>query len=409
MTTLFVIAGHGAGDPGACAYGFSEAERVRALAQRIKDIGGGSVELGDFSRDYYADGGISNLGIPKDWQIVELHMDSASASARGGHVIIKDGFDPDSYDNALANFIGRMFPGRSVLITPRSDLANPNRAAAAGYPYRLLECCFISNYDDLMKFNNQMDDLARGILNAFGIATEKPKRNMSEAAMQGIGNQAYTGGECCPAMVSGAGATFDTSWRDNVNVGWGTAVATGNGDWVGVAEVPFKILPQCLVSYQDIEPTAWYVDVARQAVEQGIMVGSSYETWEPDVPMIRAQAVCVIYNAAGMVNDPLPYDDIEQAPWYHDALEWATEQGIVSGFDGKFRPGDACSREEFATMLWNWRGKPEFELAADCSDWAAQAISWAVANDIMGNGGVRPYDACTRAEAAAMVLRAKEL
>ena len=47
MAKLFVIAGHGAGDPGACGNGYQEAERVRALAKRIKEFGGNSVMLGD--------------------------------------------------------------------------------------------------------------------------------------------------------------------------------------------------------------------------------------------------------------------------------------------------------------------------------------------------------------------------
>ena len=61
--------------------------------------------VGDTSRNWYADNGISTLSISKSWQIIELHMDSASASARGGHVIINSGFEPDKYDTALAAFI----------------------------------------------------------------------------------------------------------------------------------------------------------------------------------------------------------------------------------------------------------------------------------------------------------------
>lgn len=171
MAHLFVIAGHGAGDPGACGNGFSEAERVRALATRIKALGGENVTLGDFNRDYYADGGINSLNIPKDWEIAELHMDSAAEGAKGGHVIIKAGFTPDKYDNALASFIGGILPGRANLIVGRSDLANPNRAAARGYSYRLVEVGFITNAGDLSIFNNRMDDIARGILNAFGISS----------------------------------------------------------------------------------------------------------------------------------------------------------------------------------------------------------------------------------------------
>lgn len=177
MAHLFVIAGHGAGDPGTCANGFSEAERVRALATRIKALGGDRVTLGDFNRDYYADNGISSLDIPADWQITELHMDSAAAGAKGGHVIIKAGFDPDQYDNALASFIGGILPGRANLIVGRDNLANPDRAAARGYSYRLVEVGFITNIGDLTIFNDQMDDIARGILEVFEIKSnaEPPK------------------------------------------------------------------------------------------------------------------------------------------------------------------------------------------------------------------------------------------
>ena len=174
MAHLFLIAGHGAGDSGAVGYGFTEAERVRALASRIVAYGGSNVTLGDTNRNWYADRGITSLNIPKDWQILELHMDSRSASAKGGHVIIKQGYNPDQYDTALANFIVSFFPGRANKIVGRANLANVNRSAAKGYSYRLLENGFISNKDDLTKFNNQIDDLARGILSAFGIGVAAP-------------------------------------------------------------------------------------------------------------------------------------------------------------------------------------------------------------------------------------------
>lgn len=169
MPKLFVIAGHGAGDPGAVGNGYTEAERVRALASRIKALGGDNVMLGDTNRNWYADNGISSLNISKDYQIIELHMDSASASARGGHVIIKSGFKADAYDNALAKMLKDILPGRSNMIVSRSDLANPNRAAVKGYGYRLVEYGFISNATDVQIFNSRIDDLAKGTLEAFGI------------------------------------------------------------------------------------------------------------------------------------------------------------------------------------------------------------------------------------------------
>ncbi len=218
MAKLYVIAGHGAGDCGAVGNGYQEAERVRALAQRIKDFGGANVILGDFNRNFYKDNGISKLTISKEYKIIELHMDSGASTARGGHIIIKEGFKADSYDNALAKLVGDIFPGRSNKIVGRSNLANVNRAAKKGYNYRLMECgfisdnalaklvgdifpgrsnkivgrsnlanvnraakkgynyrlmeCgFISNVEDVKIFNTRMDEFAKGILSCFGIGS----------------------------------------------------------------------------------------------------------------------------------------------------------------------------------------------------------------------------------------------
>ena len=171
MPHLFIIAGHGAGDCGAVGNGYTEAERVRALAARIAALGGSNVTVGDTSKDWYRSNLLSSLDIPGDWCICELHMDSAAATAKGGHVIIKDGYSPDACDNALASFIGGFMPGRANLIVGRADLANVNIAAIRGLNYRLIECGFITNAEDIAKFNTQMDDIARGILNAFGIQT----------------------------------------------------------------------------------------------------------------------------------------------------------------------------------------------------------------------------------------------
>lgn len=191
MTKLYVIAGHGAGDPGACANGYEEAERVRALAARLKALGGDSVEVLDTSRNWYADRGISSLSIPDGQPLVELHADGVDdPGPHGGHVIIYAGYEPDDYDVALADFISSMFPGRIDKIVKRSDLANPRRAAARGINYRLLECCFVSNPDDITRFGVHLDDVARGILAAFGITAASPTQTQNPPAESTTGANA---------------------------------------------------------------------------------------------------------------------------------------------------------------------------------------------------------------------------
>lgn len=223
MTKLFVICGHGAGDPGACGNGYQEAERVRALGKRIKKLGGSNVLLGDINRNYYADNGINGLTISKDYQIVELHMDSATASARGAHVIIKYGLNPDKYDTALAKFVSGMFPGRSVTISKRSDLANPARAYAKGYGYRLIECGFISNAEDVKVFNGGIDKLAKGILECFGIgvqAVSKPTASKPTTKPKPTTSTKYKVGTvvCTNTLASSStgGKVYKGDWKGTI-------------------------------------------------------------------------------------------------------------------------------------------------------------------------------------------------
>ena len=174
---LFVIPGHGAGDSGAVGNGYKEAERVRALATKVKEYGGDYVILRDYNLNSYRSNIIGKCQVPNDCLILELHIDSSkNTKARGGHVIINANFKADEYDDALATMISTMFPGRAKTIVGRTDLANVRRAAEKGYNYRLLECCFISNTEDIKKFNAEMDKLAKEILGCFKISvTESAK------------------------------------------------------------------------------------------------------------------------------------------------------------------------------------------------------------------------------------------
>lgn len=190
MPSLYVIAGHGAGDPGAHGGGYDEAERVRALASRIAERGGASVTVLDTSRNWFADGGINGLSLPQDAQIVELHMDSGPAGAKGGHVIIKPGTSPDGYDQALAAFVTGMFPGRAEAIRTQA-LANATRAYNRGYGYRLVELGFISNPADLGTYNSHIDRMADGIMAAFGIVPGTPEKGDDLKPIHNKGGKVY--------------------------------------------------------------------------------------------------------------------------------------------------------------------------------------------------------------------------
>lgn len=242
------------------------------------------------------------------------------------------------------------------------------------------------------------------------------KRNMSEAAIADIPNQTYTGKAITPALKSGAGATFTTSYKDNVNIGYGTATATGTGNWQGSVSKSFKILPSELVKYNDIDPYGWYVNTLAEAVKLGYIKGCPSGAMDPLANMTRAQAVCMIANAAGFNEEQLPFDDVAKPVWYYDAAKWAVKNEVITDEFNTMRPEDGCTRAEFVTMLHNWAGKPEatkepegFEDYKDTPDFAKPGMSWCVENGIVnGNEGkLYPNNVCLRAEAAAMLVNKK--
>ena len=205
---LWVCCGHGAGDSGAVGHGYTEAERVRALGSRIKELGGDGVVLMDQRRNWYADHGFDTVSIPKGDAVVELHMDSGAAGARGGHVIYKAGFAPDAYDRALADAISGIFPGRAQTLVGRTDLRNCNVCASRGINYRLVEHGFISDAGDVATFNARIDEIARAYLTIFGISHEVPEVPKEDADM--TNEQA----EMLRKVYDQTFSTFDPSGRD---------------------------------------------------------------------------------------------------------------------------------------------------------------------------------------------------
>ena len=89
------------------------------------------------------------------------------------------------------------------------------------------------------------------------------------------------------------------------------------------------------------------------------------------------------------------------------AVAWAVEKGITTGFnDGTFCPNDSVTRAQFVTFLYRFEGKPAtsgsisvFPDAAEIAEPYQQAVAWAEEKGITSgyeDGTFRPNDVCTR-------------
>ena len=112
-------------------------------------------------------------------------------------------------------------------------------------------------------------------------------------------------------------------------------------------------------SLKDIDKGAWYHDAVDYVLEKGIMTGTSSTTFDPQANLTRAQFVQILYAAAGKpsVSSAADYSDIEAGRYYVNAVNWADSIGIISGYsDGTFRPSNNVTREEMAVILRAYSG-----------------------------------------------------
>ena len=121
----------------------------------------------------------------------------------------------------------------------------------------------------------------------------------------------------------------------------------------------------------DVSKDAWYHAAVDYAVEHGIMEGMSETEFSPNTEVTRAQAVQILYNLEGQpdVSDEnlgYPYEDVNAEEWYGNAVYWARITGVATGYgDGTFQPGDSITRQEFAQMLYNYARYKGYDLTAE--------------------------------------------
>ena len=180
-------------------------------------------------------------------------------------------------------------------------------------------------------------------------------------------------------------------------------------------------IPTPVAGFYDVRPDAWYADDVKYAYDHGLMNGTGPFTFLPEATTTRAQVVTILHRLAGSPQVAgVPFNDTPADAWYTPAVAWAYHIGIVNGVGGgRFAPNSPVTREQLAVMLYNYAntaGYPTFARAelgkftdADrVSAWAADALSWANAVELInGVGGNRlnPGGNATRAQVSAILHR----
>ncbi|PTI10683.1 amidase [Staphylococcus xylosus] len=181
---ILIAAGHGYNDPGAVGNGTNERDFIRKyIAPNVQkylkqaghtvDLYGGSKQDQNLFIDtQYGErlGDTKNYGMywvkqQKYDVVVELHLDAASASASGGHVIISNQWPADKIDKDINNCL-KSTVGTIRGIDPRNDLLNANVSGRLNINYRLVEMGFITNKKDMNYLKKNYDKFSKELAGA---------------------------------------------------------------------------------------------------------------------------------------------------------------------------------------------------------------------------------------------------
>lgn len=197
---ILLIAGHGAGDPGATSViggvSYWEAEETRAVvADLAEDLrGAAEVRVYDTSRNAYTDyqnGTLPSLAQFSNYDyVLEIHFnsfrpDSGDGKVKGSEIYVtpqESGIQVEL--DILRHLAAIGFTDRGV--KRRSNLAVINQARRAGVSAALLEVCFLDDADDMRLYTAGRGAIARavaaGIREGFGLE----EREMTRAEARAI-------------------------------------------------------------------------------------------------------------------------------------------------------------------------------------------------------------------------------
>ena len=172
--------------------------------------------------------------------------------------------------------------------------------------------------------------------------------------------------------------------------------------------------------FTDISVNDWFYNAVVFVTDLGLFHGYGGGIFAPHDSMTRAMFVTVLHNLEGR---PAPsgtarFTDVAVTAWEHDSVQWAAEQGIVSGIGGDlFAPSRIINRQEMASILSHYADYKGIELPTlrdittftdieEIDDWAKMSVVRLVQAGVINgdNNAIMPKKEATRAEVAQVFM-----
>ena len=183
--------------------------------------------------------------------------------------------------------------------------------------------------------------------------------------------------------------------------------------------------PSAALPFTDVKEKDWFYDEVAYVHTNQLMNGVGGGLFSPGGTTTRGMIVTILWRMEGepVVNYLMPFTDVP-ASWYTEAVRWASSEKIVNGYTDKtFRPNAPITREQMATILYNYASykgydvsgranlSAQFPDAGKVSGYAAAPLAWAnhakLINGVADEGStfLQPQGSATRAQVAAILMR----
>ncbi len=170
--------------------------------------------------------------------------------------------------------------------------------------------------------------------------------------------------------------------------------------------------------FTDLGNHAWAVDSINSLADEGIIKGTSVNTFSPEANITRADFALLLVRAFELASDDTTnFDDVLSSDYFAKELAVARNTGIVNGIgDNKYAPRNTITRQDMMVIVYRALTKlgveleiadVEYEDFADVADYAKDAVKALITAGLVNgkSGKIAPTDYTTRAEVAVLIKR----
>ncbi len=172
------------------------------------------------------------------------------------------------------------------------------------------------------------------------------------------------------------------------------------------------------VRFIDLGNHAWAEDSINALADEGIIKGTSENTFSPAANITRADFAILLVRAFKLTSDNQDnFTDVADSDYFAKELAIARNTGIVNGIgDNKYAPRNTITRQDMMVIVYRAMQKlgVELEIAdveyadfADVADYAQDAVKALITAGLVNgkSGKIAPTDYTTRAEVAVLIKR----